>query len=130
MKTFLKELSRARDIYILSSNPIVEKKLNSNDVFVDWVGRPYIYIDIPEEYVGASPTVIDSMLALKIQEHGQIIANMGYRGYLNLYPQHALDILNKKALIIFTYEYIYLRNKLLLALALLIATTIIIITTN
>lgn len=109
MKNFFKELSHGYRIYKMSSNPSIEHKLNDNNIYVDWVGRPYFFIPIPDEYL-SSTNSLDSLAMLKIKEYGQILANLGFRGYLSLFPQYTIDSVNKKILIIFTYEYIFLRN--------------------
>jgi hypothetical protein len=53
------------------------KKLNENDLRVDWLGRIYGVINMPEEVTGAAPQVQQAYVLQQISKWGPLTTEMG-----------------------------------------------------
>lgn len=61
------------------------KKLNENDLRVDWLGRIYGVINMPEEVVGAAPQVQQAYVLQQINKWGPLTTELGLSDVI--YPE-------------------------------------------
>ena len=59
-----------------------EKTLNENGFRVDWIGRIYTVINLPEEVVNA-PISQEGYVLMKLREYDKIFLNMGIADYVS-----------------------------------------------
>jgi hypothetical protein len=59
-----------------------EKTLNENGFRVDWIGRIYTVINLPEEVVSA-PISQEGYVLMKLREYDKIFLNMGIADYVS-----------------------------------------------
>lgn len=57
--------------------PANTKKLNENDLRVDWLGRIYVVINMPEEVTGSAPQVQQAYVLQQISKWGPLTTEMG-----------------------------------------------------
>ena len=60
-------------------------KLNENDLRVDWLGRIYGVVNMPEEVVGAAPQVQQAYVLQQINKWGPLTTEMGLADII--YPE-------------------------------------------
>ena len=60
-----------------SRKPVNVKKLNDNELRVDWLGRIYGVINMPEEVVTAAPQVQQAYVLQQISKWGPLTTEMG-----------------------------------------------------
>lgn len=61
------------------------KTLNENDLRVDWLGRIYGVVNMPEEVVGAAPQVQQAYVLQQINKFGPVTTEMGLADII--YPE-------------------------------------------
>lgn len=75
-----KELNLWRKIRKI--NKLEESKLNEKGFRVDWVGRIYTVINLPEE-VATAPISQEGYVLMKLREHDQFLLQLGIADYVS-----------------------------------------------
>ena len=75
-----KELQTWRKIKKIAKN--AEKELNEKGYRVDWVGRIYTVINLPEEVVNA-PISQEGYVLMKLREHDKFLLDLGIADYVS-----------------------------------------------
>ena len=75
-----KELQIWRKIKKIAKN--AEKELNEKGFRVDWVGRIYTVINLPEEVVSA-PISQEGYVLMKLREHDKFLLDLGIADYVS-----------------------------------------------
>tara|TARA_R100000657_G_C4678904_1_gene126170 strand:- start:1127 stop:1579 length:453 start_codon:yes stop_codon:yes gene_type:complete len=74
------EIQTWRKIKKIAKN--AEKELNEKGFRVDWVGRIYTVINLPEEVVSA-PISQEGYVLMKLREHDKFLLNLGIADYVS-----------------------------------------------
>lgn len=83
-----------------------EKDLNEKGFRVDWVGRIYTVINLPEEVVTA-PISQEGYVLMKLREHDQFLLQMGIADYVS--PEFSRIENTDSFLLILSPDRVYLR---------------------
>ena len=55
----------------------IEEELNEGNLRVDWIGRVYTVVNLPEEVAGAAPQVHQAYVLQQITKYGNIMMKIG-----------------------------------------------------
>jgi len=80
IKDLYNELQVWRKIKKIAKN--AEKELNEKGFRVDWVGRIYTVINLPEEVVSA-PISQEGYVLMKLREHDKFLLDLGIADYVS-----------------------------------------------
>ena len=62
-------------------------KLESGGFRVDWIGRIYTVINLPEEVITAAPQIQEGYVLMKLRDYDKIFLNLGLAS--DIYPEMA-----------------------------------------
>mgnify|MGYP003108792110 CR=1 FL=1 len=101
-----KELQVWRKIKKIAKN--AEKELNEKGFRVDWVGRIYTVINLPEEVVTA-PISQEGYVLMKLREHDKFLLKLGIADYVS--PEFSPIEGTDSFLLVLSADREYLRLK-------------------